>query len=42
MARETKPELAAIRIVRRTGDFDPMMPDFVRSFLAHALDGAST
>jgi 8-oxo-dGTP pyrophosphatase MutT (NUDIX family) len=41
MARETKPELAAIRIVRGTGDFDPMMPDFVRSFLAHALDGAS-
>jgi hypothetical protein len=38
MARETKPELAAIRIVRGTRDFDPMMPDFVRSFLAHALD----
>jgi 8-oxo-dGTP pyrophosphatase MutT (NUDIX family) len=41
IARETKPELAEIRIVRRTGDFDPMMPDFVRSFLAHALDGGS-
>jgi 8-oxo-dGTP pyrophosphatase MutT (NUDIX family) len=41
MARETKPELAAIRIVRRTGDLDPKMPDFVRSFLAHALDGGS-
>jgi 8-oxo-dGTP pyrophosphatase MutT (NUDIX family) len=41
MVRETKPELAAIRIVRGTGDFDPMMPDFVRSFLAHALDGGS-
>jgi 8-oxo-dGTP pyrophosphatase MutT (NUDIX family) len=41
MARETKPELAGIRIVRRTGDLDPKMPDFVRSFLAHALDGGS-
>jgi 8-oxo-dGTP pyrophosphatase MutT (NUDIX family) len=39
IARETKPELAGIRIVRQTGDFDPMMPEFVRRFLAHALDG---
>ena len=42
IARETKPELDGIRIVRGAGDFDPMMPDFVRSFLAHALDGASS
>jgi 8-oxo-dGTP pyrophosphatase MutT (NUDIX family) len=39
IARETTPELAGIRIVRHTGDFDPMMPGFVRRFLAHALDG---
>ena len=38
IARETTPELAGIRIVRHTGDFDPMMPEFVRRFLAHALD----
>jgi 8-oxo-dGTP pyrophosphatase MutT (NUDIX family) len=42
LARETKPELAGIRIVRQTGDFDPMMPDFVRTFLAHALSGGSS
>ena len=41
IARETTPELAGIRIVRHTGDFDPMMPEFVRRFLAHALDGGS-
>jgi len=41
IARETKPELAGIRIVRHTGDFDPMMPEFVRRFLAHTLDGGS-
>ena len=42
IARETKPELADIRIVRGTADFDPMMPDFVRMFLAHAWDGECT
>jgi len=42
MGRESKPELAGLRIVRGTGDFDPMMPDFVRTFLAHALDGGSS
>jgi len=42
IARETKPELSGIRIVRGTGDFDPMMPDFVRTFLAHALSRASS
>jgi hypothetical protein len=41
IARETKPELAGVRIVHGAGDFDPMMPDFVRGFLAHALDGGS-
>ncbi len=41
IARETTPELAGIRIVRHTGDFDPMMPEFVRRFLAFALDGGS-
>jgi hypothetical protein len=41
IARETKPELAGIRIVRQAGDFDPMMPEFVRRFLAHALAGGS-
>jgi 8-oxo-dGTP pyrophosphatase MutT (NUDIX family) len=39
IARETKPELTGIRIVRQAGDFDPMMPEFVRRFLTHALDG---
>ncbi|HEX4556508.1 MAG TPA: NUDIX hydrolase [Xanthobacteraceae bacterium] len=42
LTRETKPELSGIRIIRGTGDFDAMMPDFVRSFLAHALDGGSS
>ena len=41
IARETTPELAGIRIVRHTGDFDPMMPEFVRRFLAFALGGGS-
>jgi 8-oxo-dGTP pyrophosphatase MutT (NUDIX family) len=42
MARETKPELSGIRIVRGIGDFDPMMPDFVRTFLSQALSRASS
>jgi hypothetical protein len=37
IAREEKPELADIRIVRSTADFDPMMPTFVTAYLEHAL-----
>jgi hypothetical protein len=35
LARERQPELADIRIVRGPADLDPMMPAFVRTFLAH-------
>jgi 8-oxo-dGTP pyrophosphatase MutT (NUDIX family) len=37
IAREKRPELADIRIVRGPADFDPMMPPFVTAFLSHAL-----
>src|SRR5262245_14041383 len=33
LAREEKPELADVRIVRGQSDFDHVMPDFVRAFL---------
>jgi hypothetical protein len=33
LAREQEPELADIRIVRASADFDPMMPVFVTAFL---------
>jgi 8-oxo-dGTP pyrophosphatase MutT (NUDIX family) len=33
LAREEKPELADVRIVRGQGDFDLAMPDFVRALL---------
>jgi 8-oxo-dGTP pyrophosphatase MutT (NUDIX family) len=33
LAREKRPELADIRIVRGLGDIDRAMPDFVRAFL---------
>jgi 8-oxo-dGTP pyrophosphatase MutT (NUDIX family) len=33
LAREEKPELADVRIVRGQSDFDRAMPDFVRAFL---------
>jgi 8-oxo-dGTP pyrophosphatase MutT (NUDIX family) len=33
LAREEKPELADVRIVRGQSDFDHAMPDFVRAFL---------
>ena len=33
LAREEKPELADVRIVREHSDFDRAMPDFVRTFL---------
>ncbi len=35
LARERQPELSDIRIARSTADFDPMMRDFVKTFLAH-------
>ncbi len=35
LAREAKPELADIRIVRGPADLDPMMPPFVTAFLEH-------
>ncbi|MPZ58372.1 MAG: NUDIX hydrolase [Rhizobiales bacterium] len=35
LAREAAPELAGIRIVRSTVDFDPLMPTFVTAFLSH-------
>jgi 8-oxo-dGTP pyrophosphatase MutT (NUDIX family) len=35
LARERQPELADIRIVRGPADFDPMMRQFVKDFLAH-------
>jgi len=37
LAREPRPELADIRIVRRRADFDPMMPAFVTAYLEQAL-----
>ena len=36
LARERQPELCDIRIVRGPSDIDPMMPDFIHAFLAHA------
>ena len=35
LAREKEPELADVRIVRASADFDPMMPEFVPAFLTH-------
>lgn len=35
LARERRPELSDIRIVRGPADLDPMMPEFVTAFLAH-------
>jgi 8-oxo-dGTP pyrophosphatase MutT (NUDIX family) len=34
---DKKPELADVRIVRASGDFDPMMPPFVTAYMAHML-----
>jgi len=36
LSRETKPELADMRIVRGPADLDPMMPAFMPAFLLHA------
>jgi 8-oxo-dGTP pyrophosphatase MutT (NUDIX family) len=33
LAREEKPELADVRVVRGQSDFDRAMPDFIRAFL---------
>jgi hypothetical protein len=35
LARERRPELSDIRIVRGPADLDPMMPSFVTAFLNH-------
>ena len=35
LKRERMPELSDIRIVRGPADLDPMMPEFVRAYLAH-------
>jgi hypothetical protein len=35
IAREERPELTGIRIVRSPADFDPAMPRFVTAFLTH-------
>jgi 8-oxo-dGTP pyrophosphatase MutT (NUDIX family) len=39
LAREAKPELADVRIVRGEADFDPMMQPFVIAYLAHWFAG---
>ena len=36
LAREERPELCDIRIVRGPGDLDPLMPNFVTAFLAES------
>ena len=38
LAHERLPELADIRIVRSSADFEPAMRRFVRAFLAHRFD----
>jgi 8-oxo-dGTP pyrophosphatase MutT (NUDIX family) len=35
LAGEVRPELADIRIIRSTRDFDPHMPDFMIAYLGH-------
>jgi hypothetical protein len=42
LARERRPELCDIRIVRSPADFDPMMPRFVTAFLRHVWAGERT
>jgi len=37
LASETLPELSAVKLVRSVGDFDPAMPNFVKTYLEHAL-----
>ena len=41
LARQQQPELSDIRIVRGPADIDPMMPEFVTAFLAHAWTASS-
>jgi 8-oxo-dGTP pyrophosphatase MutT (NUDIX family) len=40
LAREQRPELADIRIVRGVGDFDAAMPGFVTAFLSAYFDAS--
>jgi 8-oxo-dGTP pyrophosphatase MutT (NUDIX family) len=35
LAQEAEPELADLRIVRGPADFDPRMPEFLRTYLTH-------
>jgi len=37
LAREERPELSDIRIVRTPRDFDALMPDFIVAYLAHVF-----
>jgi hypothetical protein len=37
IAREAKPELADVRVIRGRKDFDPMMPPFITAYLSHLL-----
>jgi hypothetical protein len=37
IAREAKPELADVRIIRGRADFDPMMPPFITAYLSYLL-----
>jgi 8-oxo-dGTP pyrophosphatase MutT (NUDIX family) len=37
LASETLPELSGVQLVRSTADFDPAMPQFIRTFLEDAL-----
>ena len=37
IARETKPELADVRVIRGRADFDPMMPPFITAYLSYLL-----
>jgi len=37
IARETKPELAEVRVIRGRADFDPMMPPFITAYLSYLL-----
>ena len=39
LASEQQPELADIRTARSAADFDPMMPGYVKAFLAHRFGG---
>lgn len=42
VGREERPELTDIRIVRGPADFNPQMPEFVRTFLSHIWRSGQT